>query len=442
MSQTKTTPSVFHQLLGFTVPLILTGLLQQLYSITDSLILGNFVGQSALTAVGSASSLLNVFLFVITGLVTGCTIMVSHAYGAGDYRTIGRIAVTFSAFLTIGGIIAGVIGALSNRSLLLLLNTPVEFLQDAVIYLTIMMVGMPFLVFYNLSSAMVRGIGDSKTPLYALLITSVVNISLNLIFVIGFHAGIAGSAWSTVLSQMLSAFFLLLAMRKMLNNFQFRPSLAAIDLPIFREGIRLSLPRVLLSFFSSGGSMLLQNVSNGLGYDAVTAVTTAYKIDSLIVLPATNIATAVTIFTGQSLGAADRKRAEEGLRKGLQIVLLYTVVAAVLLITIGSRVLGLFGISDQIVALGQRFFLLCAIFYPIMGIKEVLLSYLQGCKDVTFVSFCAILALFVRVGLSYLLVDRLGFDVIAVAEMASWVFAACFAYWRYRIVRRRSIDKV
>ncbi len=441
MSQSKVAPSVFQQLLGFTVPLILTGLLQQLYSITDSLILGNFVGQSALTAVGSASSLLNVFLFVITGLVTGCTIMVSHAFGARDYKAIGRITVTFSVFLTLGGIIAGVLGALSNRSLLVLLNTPVEFLQDAVVYLTIMMIGMPFLVFYNLSSAVVRGIGDSKTPLYALIITSIVNISLNLLFVLGFQAGIAGSAWATVLSQMLSAFFLLLVLRKMLRNFQFQPSLAAIDLPIFREGLRLSLPRVLLSFISSGGSMLLQNVRNGLGYDAVTAITTAYKIDTLIVLPATNIATAVTIFTGQSLGAADRQRAEEGLKKGLQIVLLYTVVAAVLLITVGSYVLGFFGISDQIVALGQRFFLLCALFYPIMGIKEVLLSYLQGCKDVTFVSFCAIAALFVRVGLSYLLVDRLGFDVIAVAEMASWVFAACLAYRRYRTMKKRAIKQ-
>lgn len=213
---------------------------------------------------------------------------------------------------------------------------------------------------------------------------------------------------------------------------------------VLREGLKLSLPRVIQSGVSSVGSLLLQNVMNSFGVDVVAAITTSYKIDSLAILPVINVSTAISVFAGQSVGAGLRERAQQCLRKGAQIALCVAVCITALLLAGGRAMIGLFGVSEEVMDLGQRFFWFLGAFYPVLALEESISGFLMGIKDVNYAAGVNILALALRVGLSYGLSRQLGSDVIAVSEICSWVFAfACF-YMRYRRGKwkRRVVDEI
>jgi Na+-driven multidrug efflux pump len=171
---------------------------------------------------------------------------------------------------------------------------------------------------------------------------------------------------------------------------------------------------------------------NSFGTEVVTAVTTAYKIDTLTILPVINISSAISIFVGQNIGADNMPRAKEGLKKGIYIILAVSAVITSIVVFFGETLMGIFGVSNSVAALGQRFFRTCALFYPVMGIGNAYSGFLQGNRDVGFVSLSNILSLFLRVLLSYTLAGTLGFDIIAVAELSSWVFGAVLCFVRYK----------
>lgn len=181
LNNNMTEGNVFKALLYFTIPLIISGFLQQLYTIADSVIVGNLVGETALAAVGVSAPVLNVFIYVITGLVSGYTILISQYYGAKDYNKVLKLTSTFFIFITLFSCFLAVIGLIFNDKILISLNTPVEILQPAIDYLTIIFIGVPFVVLYNLYSSLLRGIGNSKTPLYSIILSSVINIVLDLV---------------------------------------------------------------------------------------------------------------------------------------------------------------------------------------------------------------------------------------------------------------------
>lgn len=431
MAAEKRGPSLTRELLLFAVPLILSGLLQQLYNIVDSLIIGNVVGETALAATGASGPVLNVFIYVITGLVSGCTILVSHAWGAGDTRQTGRIAATFALFLTGAAVLVAALGFATHGWLLGLLHTPEPLMQGAADYLRIVFLGIPFLTFYNLAGAVLRGVGNSRTPLAAIVLSSLVNVGLDLLLVWGLGWGIRGAAVATMAAQVLAAAYLLWYLRRGHGGFAF--SLRGnVSAPVLREGLLLSLPRVIQSGVSSAGSLLLQSVMNSFGVDVVAAITTSYKIDSLAILPVLNVSTAISVFAGQSIGAGQRERARQCLRKGTQVAFGVAVGITVLLLTGGRWMIGLFGVTETVMDLGQRFFWFLGAFYPLLAFKESIAGFLMGLKDVNYAAAVNILSLGLRVALSYLLREPLGSDVIAVSEICSWVFAlACFAL-RYR----------
>jgi Na+-driven multidrug efflux pump len=205
-----------------------------------------------------------------------------------------------------------------------------------------------------------------------------------------------------------------------------------IDISLFFESIKLGTPRVIQSSVASVGSLLLQSIMNSFGIDVVTAITTAYKIDTLTILPIINISSAISIFVGQNVGANNMDRAREGLKKGIVIILTVSVAITSIFVFSGEELMKLFGVSDEIAALGQRFFLTCAVFYPVLGLENAYVGFLQGNKDVAFTAASNMMSLAVRVFLSYTLAGRLGFDVIAISEMCSWVFGACICFIRYK----------
>ena len=432
------------ELFWFALPLILSGLLQQLYNIVDSLIIGNVLGEEALAAAGASGPILNLFIYVCTGLVTGCTILVSHAWGAGERKKATAVAATFGLFLLAGSLALAGIGLCLHRGLLSLLHTPEALLAGASEYLSVVFLGIPFLALYNLAGALLRGTGNSRTPLVAIILASLVNVGLDLLLVWGLEWGIRGAAVATVIAQALSAFYLLWYLRQGKGGFYFTLSPRAASRACLAEGLKLSLPRVIQSGASSLGSLLLQSVMNSFGVDVVAAITTSYKVDSLAILPILNMSTAISVFTGQSIGAGDRQRALECLRRGRRLAVGVALCITVLLVFGGRFIVGLFGVPEEVMDLGQRFFWLLAAFYRVLACNESVGGFLQGVKDVAFPAVVNIAALWLRVALSYGLAGVLGSDVIALSEGASWVFAlVCFTL-RYRSGRwkRRVADEL
>jgi len=414
--------SVTKALLRFTLPLILTGVLQQMYAIVDALIVGNYAGELALAAVGCTTPLNNIFIFLTTGIVSGLTIQVAYYFGAGDRKAVGRLSITFTSIIIMVACVMAVLGILLSNQILRLLHTDENLFVMAGQYIRIILLGVPFMVMYNLSSAVLRGIGDSRSPLYALLISSVVNIGLDLLFVCVFHWSVVGAAVATATAQALSALFLLWQVKRRMADFGVAFTRENWDMEAFMIALKLSIPKTIQSSMMSVGSLLLQNVLNSFGVAMVTAITAAYKVDMLLFLPVLNGAIAMSIFTGQNLGAGDRKRAREGLWKGVIMMVCFALICSLSMYFFGDELIAFFGVSGEVVDLGYRFLYVCCWFYPVMGFYEALSGYLQGCKHVVFASFTYIGALTLRVSSSYLLAGVIGTDIVAIAEIIGWFF--------------------
>ncbi|MGI6357919.1 MAG: MATE family efflux transporter [Bacillota bacterium] len=432
MNRDMTKGDILRALAYFTIPLILSGLLQQCYHIADSLIVGNLLGEHALAAVGVSAPVLNVFIFVVTGLVSGYMILLSQYVGGKEDAKASRLSNTFFLFVLACAGLAAIAGFGLKGSILAALNTPAELLEPASGYLSIVFLGVPFLVLYNLYSSMLRAIGDSRTPLYSIIVSTIINVVLNVIFTQLLDWGIKGVAVATVVAQLFSSLFLLLFVHRHHPVFRLSFRRETLDLALLWECIRLGIPRIIQSSISSVGSLLLQNIRNSFGLDVVTAITTAYKIDSLTILPLVNISVAISVFVGQNVGANNLTRAREGLKRGIAMSLLVAVSITTVVVTFGGLFMQAFGVSDDVAALGQRFFRILALFYPILGLWNALAGFLQGNKDVAFTSFTHIGALAIRVFLSYALASRLGSDVIATSELCSWLVGASLCWLRYR----------
>lgn len=432
MNRNMTEGSVFKALLYFTIPLILSGLLQQLYNIADSIIVGNYVSEEALAAVGVSSPVLNIFIFITAGLVSGYTILLSQYYGAKEHNKILKLSSTIFSFIMIFVLAFSTFGYLFIDKILVLLNTPSEILQPAHDYLSIIFIGVPFLVLYNLFSAMLRGIGDSKTPLYSIILSTTINIILDLVFINIFHWGIKGAAIATVIAQIISSLYLYIFINKNHSIFKISIKKQLLDISLLFESLKLSLPLVIQSTVGTFGMLMLQKIMNSFGVDVVTAITTAYKIDTLTILPLINISSAISIFVAQNIGANNMERAKEGLKKGIIITLIISVAVTSLVVIGGWHFMKLFGVSDEVADIGQRFFYFLAVFYPILGIEHSLYAFLQGNKDVVFTSISTMSSLVLRVSMSYGLAHKLGSDVIAIAEISAWVFAALLCFLRYK----------
>ena len=412
--------SIFSALWKFTLPLICAGLLQQTYSIVDTMIVGNFIGGNAVAALGATTSITNGASFITLGLMTGYSIQLSHLYGAKEHDKMQRLTSTAVIIMSVMIVFSAVLIVVGKDFIFNVLGTPVEIRDGAAEYLDTVALGFIFPLLYSLYSGMIRALGDSRTTLYALIISSLLNVVLDLLFVPVFKMGIRGAALATVMAQAVSAAYMIIYIGRKMEFMRVRFKKAYMDMVLFKECIRLSLPKIFQALAMSMGAMALQSVNNYFGVDAVAAISTAYKIDSLSITPIMYMSSAVSIFTGQNLGAKKPERAKEGLRKGCAIAFSLSLLVSALLVFFGRDFLSLFGISQRSVELGGRFFLFCAFFYPVMGVYNAMTGFLQGLKDVAFVSFVSIFTMVIRIAVSFALRDVIGEDVIAVAECVNW----------------------
>ena len=422
MAKDMTKGSLVKALILFSIPLILSGLLQQLYSWADAFIVGNTEGVGALAAIGATQVITGVLIMTLTGLTSGVSILSARYFGMRNLLIQKDILSTFVIFF--GGIfiVCSAIGYFLAEPLLLLLKTPSDIFELSKTYLQITMIGIPFLTLYNTYAAVLRGIGDSKAPLYSVLVSTIINIILDIIFVMVFRWSVKGAAIATVISQIVMALYIVSYASKRYEDLRFNLGITKINRSVLTSGLALSLPLAIQSTLGAGGNLILQSFMNSFGTTTVAAITTAYRIDSVIMLPIINLGIGVATITSQNFGAGKFIRMRKSLAAGTALMSVVSLSLTALVLLFSARLIKLFGVSDEGAGIGAQFFKILGYYYIIFGFATVFRGYLEGMGRVRFTSSCSILSLILRIVLSYALVGVLGNMAIAQAEAYSWCF--------------------
>lgn len=435
MARNMTQGSLAGILVRFSIPLVLSGLLQQLYAWADAFIVGNVEGEQALAAIGATTALSNLFVLVITGITLGPALLAARLWGQERREELRPVLSTFVVVLGAAFVVIGLGGSAVVRPVLAAINTPE--LDQASRYLGIVLLGLPFVAVYNVYAAVLRGMGDSRAPLLAVLVASVVNVGLDLVLVAGLEMGVAGAAAATVAAQGMMMVFIILYAVYRSPALRFRPGRGCVDRAKLREGLALGVPSALQSSINSLGGVALQDFMNGFGTQTVAAITTAYRVDTVLLLPITNLSSGISTVAAQNMGAGQPGRARETLRVGSIIMAVTSLVLTGVVLLVGGPVIALFGVTEQAAAQGAEFFANIAGFYLIYGLAMSLRGFLEGLGDVLYSSLAGIGALGLRIALSYALAPWAGWRIIAWAEAVSWTVMLVLYWARYLTKGRR-----
>ncbi|MBR6518588.1 MAG: MATE family efflux transporter [Oscillospiraceae bacterium] len=423
------------ELVKFCTPLILSGILQQLYNWADAFIVGNVNGETALAAIGSVSSISNFYIMAITGFTTGLSILIAQKFGSGEREQINRILSTFLVVLGVVFLLVAVIAFSAAEPLLTVMDTPADIFDGAKAYLQIITVGVPFLTVYNLYSAAIRAIGDSRAPFYAVLVSSAVNIVLDIIFVAVMGWGVKGAAVATVIAQAtMTVFIIVYAVAKhSLLRFDIKK---VLHKECMKKGFSFGTPPMVQSCVNSFGNMVLQGFMNGFGTATVAAITTAYRVDCIALLPVINLGSGISTLAAQSYGAGDNKKAWKVFTTGTALMLPVALALTFVVVTFGGKMIAIFGAGTEVVAIGTDFFRSLAKFYVIYGVAMACRGYIEGLGEVMYSSIIGVTALAARIINSYALKGVFGNMVIAYAEGISWTLLLILFVCRIAVKRR------
>lgn len=422
-------------LLTFAAPMLLGNIFQQLYSVVDAMVLGRGVGVNALAAAGASGSV-HFFIFgFITGLTHGYSILISQSFGAGDPAKV-RKAIVNSGYL--GAFSAAVIMTLSlifSRPLMSLMNTPADIFEDALLYIRISFIGMFATVFYNVLGSALRALGDSISPLVIVVISSLVNVGLDVLFVMVFHWGVAGAAWATVLAQVCSGFMCLFVLGRM-EIMRFQKGDSRMDGKMLLELLRLGVPVGFMNSITAIGTMILQVVVNGFGSATVAAYTAGMKIIGLAEQPGGIIGLSLGTYVGQNLGAGKLRRVRLGVRSGVLMTLAANAVLGVLMVFFGKQLVEIFvsGAEQTVIDTAYILIAVCGAMEWVLGLLFVYRYSLQSLGDTLVPMISGAIELGMRVASVLVLANvfSMGFLAICIAEVAAWTGAAvllCVTYY-------------
>lgn len=384
-SSTKdmTSGNIVLLLVGFSIPLILGNLFQMLYNTADSLIVGNFVGTEALAAIGSTTTIVNMLVFFFNGVSIGATVVISRSFGAGDEARL-HDAIETTIFITlIASVLFTVIGILLVKPMLLFMSTPDDVMGEATVYLTIYFAGISGLLVYNMGSGILRAVGDTRNPLIFLIITSILNIVLDLVFVLVFHSGVAGAAWATIISQFISAFLILLLLTRSKDIYRLTWRDLHCNGDIFKEIIRIGLPAGIQSIITSFSNVFVQSYINVFGSTCMAGWSCYNKLDQFLLLPVQSFAQAATTFIGQNIGAGKMDRVRKGTVDVLILVLCVCLVITSLLFIFAPQANGIFTNDAAVVEFGILFLRTNVFFMLFNSINHTLAGALRGRGDST-----------------------------------------------------------
>lgn len=417
-------------ILSFCVPLIIGNICQQMYNMVDSMVVGRGIGKDALAAVGSTGSLSFLIIGFILGVSSGFCIPVSQNFGAGDYRAM-RHTIVNAVYLS--GIITVVITALTmlvTPGLLHIMHTPENIYADAYSYIIIIFGGIFATMFYNLMSGILRAVGDSRSPLYFLIIAVFVNTVLDLLFVLVFKMGVAGAAVATVASQFIAGLLCLLYIIKKVpillpKKEEIGDGLMRFEMPTARNLLFMGLPMGLQFSITAIGSLILQSAVNSLGSDAVAAVTSSYKIQNLVTQPMETLGITMATFCGQNLGAGKIDRIKHGVRQALAVMTGYCIAACAVMWLFGGNIAYLFIEPTEVDILSNiRLFLrINSSFYIPLGLIFLYRNSIQGIGYGVPAMAAGLFELVGRSAIALLLVPIYGFLAVCFASPAAWIAA-------------------
>ncbi|HIZ65292.1 MAG TPA: MATE family efflux transporter [Candidatus Blautia pullicola] len=431
-------------LLFFAFPMIIGNLFQQFYTMADSVVVGRFVGENALAAVGASYSLTNVFISIAIGGGVGASVLTSRYFGARDYRKMkNSVSTALLSFLVVSLILGGT-GLAFGREIMVLLNAPADILEDAVVYLNIYFLGLPFLFMYNVLSSMFNALGRSRIPLYLLIFSSVFNIVLDVIMVCSFHLGVAGVAWATLIAQGISAVLAFLIFLKEMKQFSGKGEQAWFDGREFAGMCRIALPSILQQSTVSIGMMLVQSVVNGFGAQMLAGYSAGMRIESICIVPMAAMGNVMSSYTAQNLGAGREDRVVKGYRTGYGLVFGFGLLLCVILELFYRPLIVMF-LGEEGTALavdtGISYMRFIGFFFTIIGLKMITDGLLRGAGDMKMFTVANLVNLCLRVVVAVTMAPRFGIAFVWYAVPLGWLANYVISYLEYRTGKWRYSKK-
>lgn len=434
MTQGK--PSIV--LVKFAIPIILSGIFQQLYNMMDSIVVGKFDGVNALAAVGASYPITVLFISIATGAGIGCSVVVAQLFGRNELNRVKEAVSTAMIAVVVLAIITMIISVVFCNSIITLLGTPEEIYTSASTYLRIYTYGIFFLFLYNITTSIFNGLGDSRTPLYFLIFSSCLNIVLDIIFVRNLQMSVAGVGWATFIAQGTASILAFATLMKRLKKIKVQEKIKRFDGKMLVEMIRVALPSILQFSTVAIGQLMVQALVNGFGAVVIAGYAAAVKIDSFFRVPLQSMGTAVSSFAAQNYGAQKKERIKKGYRSAMMITLIYSGLAMLVVYFFGDVLIGLFddgNSGDGVITVGMSFMKIVAPGYVVFVGLMIANGVLRGTSNMRGFIIDTSVDLATRVGLSYLLVARFGYYAIWWAIPTGWLLGSIVATIYYKKIK-------
>jgi len=428
-------------IITFSIPLFIGNLFQQLYSIIDTLIVGRTINVKALAAVGATGAIAFLIIGFVIGCASGFSVVTAQFFGAGDYDGVRRSVASSIMLSAAFTVIVTLLSTLSAMPLLKLMDTPQDIINDAYSYIIIIYCGIFASVFYNLLASIIRALGDSRTPLIFLIIASILNIILDFTLILNFKIGVAGAAWATVISQLVSGLLCLVYVSKKFPILRLKKSDWQFDIKIAKNQLKIGLPMAFQFSIIAIGIIVLQSALNSFGSTTVAAYTTAAKIEQIATQVFPALGTAMATYSAQNYGAGKYDRIRQGVAKASIISLILSIIGGFIIFFFGGNIAELFVGTDQpeVIEQANVYLHLASSLFFILGMIFVFRNTLQGIGKSTMPFLAGILELFIRIAAALGLSKIFGYFGICLANPIAWIGAALFLMISYLYMRRQGV---
>ena len=422
-------------ILRFALPMILGNIFQQVYNLVDTIVVGRFVGSEALAAVGSSFAIIVFITSIIIGLAMGAGILFAQFYGAKEFDKFKKATITsfiFIGFITIALMVVSIIGI---DIILNLFNMPIELINDSRDYLLIILYGLIFTFIYNLATSLLRAIGDSKRPLYFLIIASIINVVLDLVFVINFGLGVKGVAIATIIAQGVSALLSSIYVFKNLNFIKFSLKDMKVEKEIFGVVAKYSVLTSIQQSIMNFGILIVQGLVNTFGVTVMAAFAAGVKIDSIAYMPVQDFGNAFSTYVAQNKGAGMIGRIEEGVKSAIKTIIVFCIVISSMILIFSEKIMLLFvnKSETEVIALGVEYISVVAIFYVLIGFLFMFYGLYRGIGMLKMSIILTVVSLGTRVILAYILsATSLGASGIWWSIPIGWALADILGFITYK----------
>jgi putative MATE family efflux protein len=416
----------------FAVPMLVGNVFQQMYNIIDSVVVGNYVGKEALAAVGASFPFIFTLVSLVVGIAIGSTIIISQYFGARDIGNVKKTIDTLYIFMFFTSIVVSFIGIVFARPIFQLIRLPEDIMPYAIDYLQVYMTGTIFFFGFNSISAILRGLGDSRTPLYFLVISTVLNVILALLFVVGFHWGVQGSAWATVISQAVAFILAVIYLNRTHEVINLSWRKLDFDRAIMKKSIQIGFPVGFQQAFVALSMMAMYWLVNRFGTNTTAAYSVVFRIDSFASMPAMNFAMALSAFVGQNLGANKPERVKKGFHATLYMTWIISAAISLVCILFGAQIMRLFTDDPEVILIGRGYLHTVTGFYVFFSTMFIVGGVMRGAGDTFLPMIFTFIALWViRIPLGYYMSEHLGPAGIWWAIPIAWVIGLSMSYSYY-----------